>query len=176
MDVVYLDMEDDNTSIKQSAAPAVAAGQVGKCKNIEMKSWIVTPTVRYHVLEQGQFRLDLLAGARYFYLDVELEVDIDGIKGHERAASGSDSDYVWDGIVGVRGEVTLNEKWYLPYYLDFGTGNSEVTYQAFGGVGYRFSRVDLVAGYRYLRWDFDDSPVFDSMYITGPMAGVKIRF
>jgi hypothetical protein len=35
---------------------------------------------------------------------------------------------VWDGIVGIRGKVTLNEKWYLPYHLDVGTGNSEVTY------------------------------------------------
>jgi hypothetical protein len=83
---------------------------------------------------------------------------------------------VWDGIVGIRGEVTLDEKWYLPYHLYIGTGNSEVTYQAFGGVGYRFSKVDLIAAYRYLRWNFDDSPVFDNLYILGPLVGIKFRF
>ena len=39
-----------------------------------------------------------------------------------------------------------------------------------------FSRVDLMAGWRYERWNFDDNPVLDNMYINGPIAGVKIRF
>ncbi len=43
----------------------------------------------------------------------------------------------------------------------------------FGGVGYRFDRVDAVPGYRPMAWRFDDSPVFDDRNRSGPSAGVK---
>ena len=112
----------------------------------------------------------------YLNLDVDSKVDVNEFRDPEASRSGSASGTVWDGIVGIKGEVTLNEKWYLPYYLDIGTGETDLTYQAFGGVGYQFSRVDLVAGWRYLRWNFDDSSAFDNMYINGPLVGVKIRF
>ena len=136
----------------------------------------MTLTVRYNILEKDKFKLNILAGARYLSLDVDLKVDIDGVRDKELSESASDSGDVWDAIVGVTGEVMLNEKWYLPYHFDIGTGNSDLTYQAFGGVGYRFSRVDLIGGYRYLRWNFDDSSALDNLYISGPIAGVKIRF
>ena len=120
--------------------------------------------------------MNLLAGARYLDLDLELKVDVDGARDHELSKAGSDSGNNWDGIIGVKGEVLLNERWYIPFYADIGTGDSEVTYQLFGGFGYRFSRVDLIAGWRYLRWNFDDSPALDNLWINGPIAGVKIRF
>ncbi len=46
----------------------------------------------------------------------------------------------------------------------------------FGGVGYRFDRVDAVLGYRHLEWRFDDSPVFDDQNRSGPFAGVIFLF
>ena len=109
-------------------------------------------------------------------LEVDLKVDIDGVRDHQLSESASDSGHVWDAIVGIKGEVTLNEKWYLPFYADIGTGDSDSTYNLFGGFGYRFSRVDLIAGWRYLRWNFDDNPALKNLYISGPLAGVKIRF
>ena len=132
----------------------------------------MTPTVSYSIFENDTFKLDLLAGARYLYMDVDLQVNLDGVRDRERSRSGD----VWDGIVGVKGEVMLNEKWYMPYYADVGTGDSDLTFNLFGGIGYRFSRVDLIAGWRYLRWNFDDDTVLDNMYINGPIVGAKIRF
>ena len=41
----------------------------------------------------------------------------------------SDSGDVWDGIVGLRGNVKLDKYWYLPYYFDVGTGASDLTWQ-----------------------------------------------
>lgn len=172
VDVIYMDLEDDNNSTKLLPGGI----PVNVYTDVELKSWVVTPAVSYNILEKDKFKLDLLAGARYLYLDADLSVDFDGVRNRERSISGSDSGHNWDGIAGIKGEVTLNEKWYLPYYLDIGTGDSELTYQAFGGFGYRFSRVDLIVGYRHLRWDFDDNPALDHLYITGPIAGVKIRF
>lgn len=44
------------------------------------------------------------------------------------------------------------------------------------GLGYQFKHFDIVAGYRYLEWDFDDSPVFDDLNFNGPYAGIKFLF
>ena len=87
----------------------------------------------------------------------------------------SDSGGVWDGIVGATGKVKLNEKWYLSYYVDVGTGDTRLTRQAFGGVGYRFKRVDAILGYRYLDWDFDGNDVFDDLNLSGPLVGIKFK-
>jgi len=171
VDVIYLDLEADKNSTEM-----LGLIPVNVYKDVEMKAWVVTPTVSYNLLEEDKFKLNLLAGARYLDIDVDVKVDISGVRDHQRSISASGSGDVWDAIVGIRGEVTFNEKWYMPYHFDIGTGNSDLTYQAFGGVGYRFSRVDLIGGYRYMRWDFDDSSVLDNLYITGPIVGVKIRF
>ena len=171
VDVIYMDLEGD----KNSTAYLLNL-PVNVYADVELKAWVVTPTVRYNILEKDKFKLNILAGARYLYLDVDLKVDIDGVRDNEFSKSASDSGDVWDAIVGVTGEVMLNEKWYLPFQFDIGTGDSDLTYQAFGGVGYRFSRVDLIGGYRYLRWNFDDNSALDDLYISGPIAGVKIRF
>ncbi len=50
------------------------------------------------------------------------------------------------------------------------------TWQALGGVGYRFSKADLVLGYRHMEWNFDGNSVFDDLDISGPYAGVKFVF
>ncbi len=55
-------------------------------------------------------------------------------------------------------------------------GDSELTWQVFGGVGYRFDRVDAVLGRRPMEWRSDDSPVFDDVNLSGPFAGVKFLF
>jgi len=86
------------------------------------------------------------------------------------------SDSIWDGIVGVKGHVNLSKNWYLPHYADIGTGSSNVTWQVFGGVGYRFKRLDLVAAYRYMDYNFDDSDAFADLNLHGPFVGVKFRF
>ena len=93
-----------------------------------------------------------------------------------RTAKASDSGSHWDGVVGFRGKFKLNDKWYPPYDADIGTGNSELTWQVFGGVGYRFKHLDAVFGYRYMDYQSDSSPVLDNLNLSGPMAGVKFFF
>ena len=140
--------------------------------NVEMKSWVVTPMVTYRVMESEQLSLDLLGGARYLYLKSPIEIN--------NVSVGLDSDSIWDGIVGVRGQYDLNEKWYMPFHLDIGTGDSDVTWQAFAGVGYKYENFDLVAGYRYLDYDFEDSDpaagALTDLTMSGPMIGAKFYF
>lgn len=72
--------------------------------------------------------------------------------------------------------MNLTENWYIPFYGDIGTGESDLTWQLFAGVGYKFEKFDVIVAYRYLDWEFDDSPIFDDLDINGPLAGIKFRF
>jgi len=88
----------------------------------------------------------------------------------------SESGHVWDGIAGVKGQVNLTDKWYIPFYGDIGIGNSELTWQAFAGIAYKFKKVHVILANRYLYWEFDDSDVFDDLNLGGPYVGVKFLF
>jgi len=112
---------------------------------------------------------------RLFWLKPELDLDISGpLLGRSKQISTSGS--VWDGIAGIRGNVNLDKNWYIPYYVDMGTGDSTFTWQGMGGIGYKFGNVGVVAAYRYLYWKFDDNKVLDKLDFSGPMIGMVFRF
>lgn len=94
--------------------------------------------------------MDIIAGARYFYLreNLGLKINIASLNVFDRSVTVSD--HVWDAIVGVKGHVNLDAKWYLPYNVDIGAGDSDLTLQAMAGVGYRFDWGDVLLTYRYL--------------------------
>jgi len=167
-DFIYLDVEDDDKgTVNISGSPTSAK------IDVELKGFVSTLGGAYSFLETDTTRLNLVAGARYLWLEADLDVDVGPVSG-----DGSDSDQVWDGIVGLRGKTDLNETWYLTYYADVGTGDSDKTWQALAAISYRFESVDAVLGYRYLEWDFDKGDMlnFDELDLSGPFAGVKFRF
>ena len=112
---------------------------------------------------------------RYFSLDSDLSLRIDGPLPDElptREYSGKGE--LWDGIVGVKGQ--YGRKWYIPYYLDLGTGSSDFTWQAMTGFVYRWRWGGVFVVYRYLSFDEgDDGPIRD-LSISGPAVGVNFRF
>jgi opacity protein-like surface antigen len=82
-----------------------------------------------------------------------------------------------DGIVGARGDVSIDENWHLPYYVDIGTGDSDLTWQVMAGVGYRINQsVDVGVTYRYIEWQFDDSALLNDLNFSGPLIGARFRF
>ncbi len=157
VDLIYVDVEDSDD---------IAPGVRGK---VELTNWVITPLVGYNIVNTGKSRLDNVGGARYLYLKADLRVDALG-------ARAKDSGSNWDSVIGTRGSVDLAKKWYLFGYLDIGTGESDLTWQALGGVGYRFKYFDLVAAYRYLSWEFDDNPALEDQQLHGPAAGIRFTF
>jgi hypothetical protein len=156
-DLIYVHIEDSD-----DIAPGVKA-------KVELTNWIITPLVGYNIVNTGKSRLDIVGGARYLYLKADLRVDALG-------ARAKDSGSNWDAVIGTRGSVDLFKKWYLFGYLDIGTGESDLTWQALGGVGYRFKYFDLVAAYRYLSWEFDDNQALEDQQLHGPAAGLRFAF
>ena len=99
-----------------------------------------------------------MAGVRYLYL--HSLVYINYIKEVEEFGT------AWNGIVGLKGRYGQNEKWFIPFHFDVGTGEVDLTWQAYAGVGYKYDNWDVVAGYRYLEWKFDDSDDGGEKYLT----------
>jgi len=66
----------------------------------------------------------------------------------------------------------LNENWYLPYYVDIGAGDSDLSWQLFGGIGYQFNWGNIKLGYRYLKYDQDDDEFLQDFEFYGPILGV----
>ena len=181
-DAVYMDISQSDGG---SETIPILGGAVNLTKNVDtdvsMKSWITTFGAGYNVIDNERGTVDLLGGARYLWLDVDIKLDL-SIKGSEdrlitsRKEKVSESDHVWDGIIGVRGKINLDKNWYLPYYVDVGTGGSQSTWQAMAGVGYTFKWGDVLLAYRYLDYNFDSDFMLDDMNISGPALGARFRF
>jgi hypothetical protein len=177
-DVIYMDLEDDSDS-------TLFQGPLGNLTltltDVAMEAWIVTPIVAYNIVHTDSLDLNLLAGARYFWLETTVKTKTEHrILNETTRFSATESGDVWDGIVGARGSINLNDKWSLPFHFDVGTGDTDLTWQAVALVMYNVGRWNVALGYRHLEWDFDDSntggDVFDDLYISGPIFGVEYSF
>lgn len=169
-DLVYLNMSDDaTTSLKLGPAPG---RPVNATVDLDFTSWIVNAGISYDLAEGDWGRLGLIGGARYLSVDIEGDFNLGGPFSLNRSKS---KDF-WNGFVGLRGAILLSENWYLPYYADLGTGDSDLTWQLFAGIGYRFGWGDIKAGYRYLAFEQDGDGIVEDMAISGPAMGVVFRF
>jgi hypothetical protein len=124
---------------------------------------------------------DVIAGARVLWLDLTLNYefshDVGPFAGPNRSGSREVSGTTWDGIVGVKGRKALggNHEWFVPYYADIGTGQSNFTYQAQAGIGYAFSWGEVVATWRYLDWKEPGDHV-PKLTVNGPQLAVAFNW
>lgn len=146
--------------------------------SVKLESWITNLGVGYEVMRTDKSRLDVLAGARYLSMDVDVQLDLTNVI---TTASGrvSASEHNWDAIVGVDGSVDLADRWSLLYRGDVGAGDSDFTGNAVAAVAYEFSWGQVIAGYRYLHYKFDDSNVgvlAKDLDVKGPILGAQFNF
>ena len=183
-DLIYLDFDSEKSAVK---AVNFGGDRVSTTLNSSTRSSLTgvawTFGGGYTVVEGPKHRLDLLGGVRYFGLkassDWQLGADINGPNGQTFARAGSISqrEDLWDVIVGVRGHWKLGDgAWFVPYYLDAGTGSSVLTAQALAGVGYAFKWGEIVATYRYVLYDLGDDKLLQDIRFAGPAIGATFRF
>ena len=167
VDAIYLDLDDNSNS---------NINEVLKLTDVYLKNWIINPYVSYQLLRGEKGSLHMLAGARYFWLDTGLEIRTRPPLPPEKVKE-SGKDDVWDAVVGIKGELKLAERWFIPYVLDIGGGNSDYTYQAMAGIGYQFEKFELLAVYRYMHWEFDNNfSLLDELTVKGPAIGARFTF
>ena len=67
-------------------------------------------------------------------------------------------------------------EWFVPYYVDVGTGESDLTWQIFGGLGYAFKWGDVLVGWRYLDYEFKSGSRLEDANLNGPMIGLGFHW
>ncbi len=151
-DLIYLDLGGSKYrsryfAIGEVGLPAGTTADLGL--NLEGSIW--TSAGEYRVVSNPVLTLDLLAGARMLRLRQTLSWNIAGDRGPvataARVGSVEHSETLWDGIVGAKGRHALGSsgKRSLPFYVDVGTGESRLTWQAAGGISYAYAWGELSA-------------------------------
>ena len=182
-DVIYLDL---GSSTKQTRDLTVGGqplpvGVTGKA-DLTITGWLWTTVGTYRVVDHPNYQMDVLAGARMLDLGTDLKWSLVGDLGDPPVIDASGKSHVsqtnWDGIVGIRGRAEFGDdhKWFMPYYLDIGTGDSDLTWQAIAGAGYAFDWGDVLAVWRYLDYNLSNSAPIQNTDFSGPAIGVTFRF
>ena len=69
-----------------------------------------------------------------------------------------------------------SREWFVPWYLDVGTGQTDLTWQAIGGVGYRFGWGEVIAAWRYTDYKFKSGAPIEKLNFNGPAIGVAFHW
>lgn len=150
--------------------------------NLDLDSWIWTLAGYYRTVDQPQSSFDLLAGLRYTDVEQKVNWNITGtvasIPVDDCTGAGESSLSNWDLILGARGRFTFGAKntWFVPYYLDVGTGDSDLTWQGIAGIGCAFGWGKTLAAWRYLSYDLDSGSAIADIDFNGPAIGVTFRW
>lgn len=182
-DLVYADFGASKSgsrdfSIGQQQLPVNVSADL----RLDLKALVWTAAAFYSLSDKAEGSVDLLFGTRMINLDEQLSWTVTGPLPELPPAARSGTSSVgldkWDGIIGVKGRISLgNErKWFIPYYLDVGTGQSKMTWQASTGVGYQFGWGSLIASWRYLDYDFKSEQLVRSMNFNGAAIGAQFSF
>jgi hypothetical protein len=157
--------------------PGIAANA-----SLDVKNWFFTAAANYRAVSTGRTVVDLFGGARLLKVKSELgwefNTDFGPFAGPARRGAGESDNDAWDGIGGIKGRFNFGEGLglFVPYYADAGTGQSDLTWQVIGGVGYAFRHVELVGVWRYLDYQMKSDARVDNLNFNGPTFGVTLRW
>jgi hypothetical protein len=182
-DLIYLDLGDQQTFTNENTVsdleiPVDSSLGVG----VDVKNLVWTTLGYYRIGDAEQATLDLAAGVRYVDMEQSLGWTVDGNIGElplpgEQGSARVSQDFL-DFVVGFRGRVNFgsNLQWFLPYYGDIGTGDSDLTWQGALGIGYAFGWGDVAAVYRHLDYDLPSSAAIQDLQMSGPAIGVAFHW
>ncbi len=182
-DVIYMNVGATGTRTRDGTIDGVPL-PVGVTANtgVGIKAWVWTLAGSYRVQSSQDLEMDVFAGARMLWLQPLLtynfNVDVGPFAGTLRVGSRTVTEQNWDAIVGVKGRAGIgaSREWFVPYYLDIGTGDSDLTWQAMAGIGYAYPWGEVIATWRYLDYNFKSSSKVNDLKMNGPLLGVAFRW
>ncbi|TCK43548.1 hypothetical protein B0G84_1885 [Paraburkholderia sp. BL8N3] len=134
------------------------------------------------VVRRGWGHVDAIVGLRYLGAKGTLDAAIGATVGSGPGASSNfhvaQVQNIFDGFAGLRGRATITRDgaWYVPFYLDVGTGTSEFTWQALTGVAYAAKSIDASLLYRYLAFYGSGNQLIQTLRFSGPSLNVTFKF
>ena len=165
-----------NLSVTNSGAPipGVSAGM-----RVDLTSFIVQMAGTYRVFEKEQGWLDLVVGARGWYVDTAMKAAIGPVAFKISHIEG------WaDALGGIRTRINLRalefpvgEGLHLTATLLGGGGMSSSFVDLIGGLGYDFTdQINAFAGYRYMKVDYKNKDYLYDVEYYGPMLSGTYKF
>ena len=183
VDLIYMDIGDS-----VSGSSSLGAGQVPLPPGItadaslDVKAWVITTAANFRAIETSQSSFDVFAGLRLLDAQSDLSwsfnVDLSPFGGPPQHGSAEAGDNKIDAIAGVKGryEFGADGRWFIPYYLDAGAGDSDLTWQAALGIGYAMKHGEVFAAYRHLDYDFGNAGAIANLEFDGPALGLSYRW
>lgn len=182
-DVAYMDVGNVQ---ENSKALSIGRNEIPADINVrlsfDLKLWAATLVGTYALVADPDFKLDAFAGTRV--LDVRPKVDysltgnVGPIALPDHSGRREVKEQNWDILVGFKGRASVDSDgaWFLPYYVDLGTGESKLTYQLSAGVGYKFGWGDVVASWRYMAYEFKSGKPIEELNFNGPQIAAVFRW
>ena len=185
-DLIWLDLTADTSTVNTVTGGGdtiVIPRETNLDTETDLSGVVVNLVASRELIRDEHSRIEGLGGLRYFTLDVdlawELTTTITG-PGFTFASEGlisGDTD-MFDAVIGARGrwDFGAGNHWYVPWYVDVGTGSSDLTWQAMAGVGYSFTRAGVLFVWRHLDYERDDDDLLQEISFGGPGIGFTWRF
>lgn len=182
-DVLYMDVSGSSSNTRDIRIDGheLPVGVTAKA-DLGLRGTVFELAGTYKAVTDPTVTVDVLAGTRLLdlrqTLTLELSADVGSGTGPGRSRQSSVHPTYWDAIVGAKGQFLFGEgrRWFVPWYADVGAGQSKLTYQAIGGLGYSFSWGQVIGAWRYLDYEFKSSSDVQSLDFNGPMIGVAFSW
>ena len=182
-DLIYLNVGGDKSQTRDVTIGGIPLpGGITGDFNFDLKTTIWTIAGEYRVATDPASHIDVLAGARLAdarqTLGWNFSAELGPINNPGRSGNKEVSVNNWDGIIGAKGRVAFgdNREWFVPWYADVGTGQSDLTWQVIGGLGYSFTWGEVIGAWRYMDYKFKSGSPIEKLTLNGPALGVAFRW
>ncbi len=144
--------------------------------NTTVTQGIYTVAATYTVAKSSSLYADMLLGARIVSLGSTTNFSLNGNPPLSMKAATNTT--ITDPVIGFKGRARISDSdWFVPFYLDIGGGGStEVTTQAFLGLGRAFDWGDAVLGVKNLYFQQRNQGATTNMDLFGLALGVAFKF
>ncbi|MHA1989271.1 MAG: hypothetical protein ACW98D_21825, partial [Promethearchaeota archaeon] len=123
----------------------------------KFKEIIFTNAATYYLYKGDRNWIELMLGGRLWALDHD--INIYNVATGVKSAGATGTEEWLDPFVGIRTQWNFARRWYLGIMLNYGGFNlgSDESYEAFGGLGFRFNKKHAVrAGFKAIDVDYDE--------------------
>ena len=165
-DLVYSDLTETNDT---------PFGVLFSQARVDTDLTMATVYAGYRVHEDDRVALDVLVGARAVWLDVDVGLRPGALPAR---SFGLSDDWV-DPLVGLRGRIDLNDRWFATALADVGgfDAGSDLTWQVLATLGYQFNaRWSVQGGWRQLSIEKEMEGRDVELDLGGPALGFTVRF
>jgi len=181
---IYSDVDwvkfDNEDSRFHSIGGNYVGGDASLDTDLGIKGGFVTIAGMYTLTHGPDGYADLLFGGRYLWIKGNLGWDFNFTGDHfglSDSGNLSSQTHVSDALIGIRGRwIPGGGQWFVPYYLDVGSGDSDLTSQAALGVGYAFGWGDIAFAWRYVLYKRNDTALLERLTLQGPSFGFTWHF